>query len=363
LSSTNLIRAVVDADALRHNLRQVRKLAPHSRVMAVIKANAYGHGLVPAAKAFAEADGFAVARLEEGLALRKAGLANRILLLEGIISPEQLQIAAHERFELMVHSFEQLALLDALDATGPRLPVWLKIDSGMNRLGFRLEEFSDAYARLRRNARVEAAPTLATHLASADDRGDGATQRQLDAFTQATAGLPGARSIANSAGVLAWPSSRADWVRPGLMLFGVSPFPSGTGAELGLRPAMTLCTEVIAVKTVRAGESVGYGGTWTATSETRMAVVAAGYGDGYPRSMASGAPVLVNGRRAFVIGRVSMDMITVDVTDLPRVAVGDRVVLWGSDVPVEELATHAGTIAWDLLCGVSQRVELEVTCQ
>ena len=359
MSSTNLIRAVVDADALRHNLRQVRKLAPESRIMAVIKANAYGHGLVPAAKAFAEADGFAVARLEEGLALRQAGLVNRILLLEGIISPEQLQLAAHERFELMVHSFEQLELLDALDGAAPRLPVWLKVDSGMNRLGFRLEEFPDAYARLRGNARVEASPTLVTHLASADDRENSATERQLHAFTQATAGLPGARSIANSAGVLAWPSSRADWVRPGLMLYGVSPFPSGTGAELGLRPAMTLCTDVIAIKTVRAGESVGYGGTWTATRETRMAVVAAGYGDGYPRSMASGAPVLVNGRRAHLIGRVSMDMITVDVTDLPPVNVGDPVELWGADVPVEELAAHAGTIAWDLLCGVSQRVELE----
>ena len=359
MSSTNLIRAIVDADALRHNLREVRKVAPDSRIMAVIKANAYGHGLVPTAQALAESDGFAVARLDEGLALRAAGLTNRILLLEGVITQEQLQLAARERFELMVHSFEQLALLDVLDAADASLPIWLKVDSGMNRLGFRLDEFADAYARLRRNPRVQPAPTLVTHLASADDRDDPATNRQLDAFTQATAGLPGARSIANSAGVLAWPGSRADWVRPGLMLYGVSPFEQGTGAELGLRPAMTLCTEVIAVKGVRAGEGVGYGGTWTAGRDTRMAVVAAGYGDGYPRSMASGAPVLVNGRRAHLIGRVSMDMITVDVTDLPPVNVGDPVELWGADVPVEELAAHAGTIAWDLLCGVSQRVELE----
>lgn len=360
MSSTNLIRAVVDADALRHNLRQVRKLAPESRIMAVIKANAYGHGLVPAAKAFADADGFAVARLEEGLALRAAGLANRILLLEGIITAEQLRLAANERFELMVHSVEQLALLDALDAAGPSLPVWLKIDSGMNRLGFRLDEFAEAYARLRRNPRVQSAPTLVTHLASADDRDDPVTQRQLDAFTRATAGLPGARSIANSAGVLAWPASRADWVRPGLMLYGVSPFEGGTGADIGLRPAMTLTTEVIAVKTVRAGERVGYGGTWTAPRDTRMAVIAAGYGDGYPRSTASGAPLLVAGGRAPLIGRVSMDMITADVTDLPRVVVGDPVVLWGGDVPVEEVAAHAGAIPWDLLCGVRQRVQLEV---
>lgn len=359
MRSTTLIRAVVDAAALRHNLRQVRKAAPDSRVMAVIKANAYGHGLVPAAKAFAEADGFAVARLEEGLALRAAGLANRILLLEGVFSKGQLALAARERFELMVHSFEQLDLLDGLESAHP-VTAWVKVDSGMNRLGFRLEEFAAAYDRLRRNARVQAEPALATHLASADDRRDPKTRVQLEAFANATAGLPGARSIANSAGVLAWPTARADWVRPGLMLYGVSPFASGTGTELGLRPAMTLRTEVIAVKNVRAGESVGYGGTWTAPRDTRMAVIAAGYGDGYPRGLPAGAPLLVGGRRASLVGRVSMDMITADVTDLPAVAVGDPVVLWGGEVPVEEVAAHANTIAWDLLCGVSQRVQLEV---
>lgn len=359
MKSTHLIRAVVDAAALRHNLRQVRKVAPDSRIMAVIKANAYGHGLVPAAKAFAEADGFAVARLEEGVALRAAGLTNRILLLEGVFSPEQLALAARERFELMVHSGQQLDLLDALDGADP-VTAWVKVDSGMNRLGFRLEEFADAYDRLRRNPHVHAEPTLATHLASADDRRDPKTRQQLEAFAAATDGLPGARSIANSAAVLAWPAARADWVRPGLMLYGVSPFPSGTGADLGLRPAMTLRTEVIAVKSVRAGETVGYGGSWTAPRDTRIAVVAAGYGDGYPRRTAPGALVLIGGRRAPLVGRVSMDMITVDVTDLPAVAAGDPVVLWGGEVPVEEVAAHAGAIAWDLLCGVSQRVQLEI---
>jgi alanine racemase len=327
--------------------------------MAVIKANAYGHGLVPAAKALAEADGFAVARLEEGLALRSAGLTNRILLLEGVFSPDQLAIAAREHFELMVHDPEQLQLLEGLSGS-EAVTTWIKVDSGMNRLGFRLEEFAPAYERLRRNPHVHAEPTLVTHLASADDRRDPMTRRQLDAFTAATAGLPGPRSIANSAGVLAWPSARADWVRPGLMLYGASPFPSGTGAELGLRPVMTLRTEVIAVKTVKAGETVGYGGSWTAPRDTRIAVVAAGYGDGYPRNTAAGAPVQVGGRRAPLVGRVSMDMVTVDVTDLPAVAVGDPVVLWGSEIPVEEIAVHAGAIAWDLLCSVSQRVALEV---
>jgi alanine racemase len=331
VQSQSLIRAVVDAAALRHNLHQARRAAPDSRVMAVIKANAYGHGIVPTAKALAEADGFAVARIGEGLALRAAGLTNRILLLEGVFSADQLAAAAQARFELMVHSFQQLELLEAL-AGEAQVTAWIKVDSGMNRLGFRLDEFPAAYERLRRNARVHADPTLVTHLASADDRRDPKTRQQLDAFSAATAGMAGARSIANSAGVLAWPTARADWVRPGLMLYGVSPFPSGTGAELGLRPAMTLRTQVIAVKDVKAGEAVGYGGSWTAARDTRMAVVAAGYGDGYPRGSSTGTPVQI----------------------------GAPVVLWGSEIPVEEVAAHAGAIAWDLLCGVSQRVPLEI---
>lgn len=354
-----LIRAIVDTAALRHNLGVARARAPGARVMAVIKANAYGHGVLPAAMALAEADGFAVARLDEGLALRAAGLTNRVLLLEGVFGAEQLALAAQQRFELMVHSFEQLDMLDAFAGT-ERITAWIKADTGMNRLGFRPEEFATAYARLTRNTRVAPSPTLVTHLASADDRRDARTAGQVAAFREVTAGIAGARSIANSAGLLAWPDTRGDWVRPGLMLYGVSPFPSGTGAEIGLRSAMTLQTAVIAVKTVKPGETVGYGGTWQAARDTRMAVVAAGYGDGYPRNVPSGAPVQVNGRRAPLIGRVSMDMVTVDVTDLPPVAVGDPAVLWGEGVPVEEIAQRAGTIAYELICGVSQRVKHEV---
>jgi alanine racemase len=354
-----LIRAIVDTAALRHNLGRVRGTAPGARVMAVIKANAYGHGLVPAAKALAQTDGFAVARLEEGLALRQAGLTNRILLLEGVFSPEQLASAAQQRFDLMVHSFEQLAMLEVRSGPEP-IAAWIKVDTGMNRLGFRVDQFQDAYRRLRLIKGVAPDPTLVTHLASADDRRDPKTNEQMRSFAAATRGLEGERSIANSAALLAWPDARADWVRPGLMLYGVSPFPSGTGAELGLRPVMTLQSEVIAIKDVRTGETVGYAGAWRAERETRMAVVAAGYGDGYPRSVESGTPVLVNGHRAPLIGRVSMDMITVDVTDLPGVASGDPVVLWGEGVPVEEIARHSGTIPYELICGVSQRVQHEL---
>ena len=355
----SLIRAIVDSAALRHNLARVRTTAPGSGVMAVIKANAYGHGLVPAAKAMAESDGFAVARLEEGLALRRAGLANRILLLEGACGAEQLALAAQQDFDLMVHSVEQIEMLEGR-AGSDVVRAWIKVDTGMNRLGFRVEEFAAAHRRLVGIANVAPDPTLVTHLASADDRRDSKTTTQLQAFGTATAGVPGARSIANSAAILAWPATRADWVRPGLMLYGVSPFPSGTGAELGLRPAMTLQSEVIAVKAVKQGETVGYGGAWRALRNTRMAVVAGGYGDGYPRSTGPGAPVLVNGHHAPLIGRVSMDMVTVDVTDLPVVAIGDPVVLWGEGVPVENVARHAGTIPYELICGVSQRVQLEL---
>lgn len=354
-----LIRAIVDTAALRQNLARVRATAPASRVMAVVKANGYGHSVVPVAKALAEADGFAVARLDEGLALRAAGLVNRILLLEGVFSPDQLAIAVQQRFDLMVHTFEQLQLLEGRAGSEP-LSAWLKVDSGMNRLGFRVEQFAEAYARLTRIVNVTPDPTLVTHLANADDRRDAKTQEQLRTFAAATAGIAGARSIANSAAILAWPDSRADWVRPGLLLYGVSPFPSGIGTELGLRPVMTLQTEVIAVKVVKSGETVGYGGQWRAGRDTRMAVIAAGYGDGYPRSVPSGAPVLVNGRRAPLIGCVSMDMVAADVTDLPAVAPGDPVVLWGDGVPVEEVARHAGTIPYELICGVSQRVQHEL---
>ena len=354
------IRAIVDTAALRHNLARARAMAPASRIMAVVKANGYGHGLVPVARALTPADGFAVARLDEGLALREAGLANHILLLEGVFSPDQLAIAAQQRFDLMVHSVEQLEMLEARLATDT-ISAWIKVDTGMNRLGFRLEQFADAHTRLRRVANVAADPTIVTHLANADDLGDAKTGEQMRAFAAATAGLAGARSIANSAALIAWPDTRSEWVRPGLALYGVSPFPDGTGVGLGLRPAMMLRSEVIAVKDVARGETVGYGGAWRAARPTRMAVVAAGYGDGYPRSVPSGTPVRINDHRAPLIGRVSMDMLTVDVTDLPGVATGDPVVLWGDGVPVEEIARMAGTIPYELICGVSQRVHHEMS--
>jgi alanine racemase len=354
-----LIRAVVDRRALRSNLDVVRRLAPRAGVMAVVKANAYGHGLIPTALALEGVDSFAVARLDEGLALRAAGVQTPIVLLEGVFDASQLEAAARGDFELVVHIPEQLTLLQ--HASGQhRFTTWIKIDTGMNRLGFKPDDFPAAYAALAANAHVGSLRLL-THLASADAPTDPETTDQLRLFDRLTASLGRERSVANSAGIAAWPESHADWVRPGLLLYGVSPIAGLSAADLGLQPAMTLVSTVIAVKRVLAGERVGYGGRWTARRATTLAIVAAGYGDGYPRHMANGTPVLVEGARAGIAGRVSMDMIAIDVTDLPPVRSGAEVILWGKGLPAEEVAPHAETIAYELLCGVSQRVALELT--
>lgn len=323
--------------------------------MAVIKANAYGHGIVAAARALAGADAFAVARIEEAVTLREAGCERRIVLLEGVQDLQELEQAARYELEPFVHHPQQIAMLESWRGAH-RFRAWLKIDSGMGRLGFRPAEAPAAAARLAACAALMQPSNLVTHLADAEHRGGAATRAQLEAFARATAGLPGERSIANSAGLMAWPEARADWVRPGIMLYGISPFADSTGAELGLRPVMTLETRVISVKAVEPGDRIGYGGTFTATRAGRIAVAAAGYGDGYPRSAANGTPVAVNGRHAVIAGRVSMDMLTIDVTDLPDVAVGDGVELWGPAVPVERVAVAAGTIGYELTCRVSRRV-------
>jgi alanine racemase len=351
-----MVSATVDSAALRHNLNVVRQWAPKSRVMAVIKANAYGHGLVAVARALESADAFAVARVDEGLTLRLAGINAPTVLLEGVFDREQLDAAAGAGFELVVHTPEQIELL-RMAAPGTRFKVWLKLDSGMNRLGFKGTAFGAAHAALSALGTVQSPVNLFTHLASADLPELPNTSEQLALFAAATGSFPGERSLENSAAMLSFPEAQGDWVRPGLLLYGVSPFAGSIGADYGLRPAMTLHSHVIAVKDLAPGEQVGYGGAWTAGRPTRLAVAAVGYGDGYPRSLGSGAPVLVNSERAGLAGRVSMDMIGIDVTDLHRPpALGDPVVLWGEGLPVEEIAVWADTIPYELLCGISQRV-------
>jgi alanine racemase len=351
-----MVSATIDSNALRHNLNVVRQWAPKARVMAVIKANAYGHGLVAVARALESADAFAVARVDEGLTLRAAGITTPTVLLEGVFDREQLDAAAAAGFQLVVHVPEQIELLRNA-AAGTSFKVWLKLDSGMNRLGFKGEAFGAAHSALSALGAVQAPVNLFTHLASADAPDDSTTADQLARFDAATRFLPGERSIANSAGMLSFSEAQADWVRPGLLLYGVSPIEGAIGADYGLKPVMTLQAQVIALKDLAVGERVGYGGRWTASRPTRLAVAAVGYGDGYPRSLGTGAPVLVNGERASLAGRVSMDMIGIDVTDLRSApALGDPVVLWGEGLPVEEIAVWADTIPYELLCGISQRV-------
>lgn len=348
-------RVTIDLGALRHNLERARHAAPGRRVMAAIKANGYGHGLVRAAGALASADALGVACLAEALELREAGVSGRIVLLEGFFHAEEIPLIAAHGLDTVVHHPEQLRALE-LTPTDRPLQVWLKLDTGMHRLGFPPERLREHHQRLHDSrARTELVGFM-THLAEADDRASDATARQVSLFETTLAGLPGERAIANSAGVLGWPQTHADWVRPGIMLYGVSPFIGGSGGEEGLRPAMTLESQLIAVNHLRRGERIGYGGTWTCPEDMPVGVVSIGYGDGYPRHARNGTPVLVNGRRARLVGRVSMDMLTVDLRDQPDARVGDPVVLWGRGLPAEEIAQCAETIAYELLCGVTRRV-------
>ncbi|MGH8255495.1 MAG: alanine racemase [Steroidobacteraceae bacterium] len=356
---SRLICARIDSGALRSNLQVVRARAPGCRVMAVVKANAYGHGLVASALALAEADAFAVARLEEAMALRAAGVRGRIVLLEGVVSAAQLAEAEPLRLDLVVHQEQQIALLEEY-CGARRLCLWLKVDTGMNRLGFRPERFHAAWERLTRLTAPPLQLRVMTHLACADEPDASYTAEQLARLAPLMAGLSAEVSIANSAAILTQPATHAQWVRPGLALYGISPFTGRRGSDFGLRPVMTLESTVIAVRDVPAGERVGYGAAWQAERRSRVAIIAAGYGDGLLRSLGSGASVLIGARRAPLAGRVSMDMIAADVTELPEVAVGDRVELWGNRLAVEETAAAAGTIAYELLCAVSQRVPVEL---
>ncbi|GAA5215780.1 alanine racemase [Corallincola platygyrae] len=346
--------AVIDLAALRHNLARVRDYAPESQVLAVIKANGYGHGALAVAEALSTADAFAVARLEEALKLRKGGIEHPILLLEGVFDPGELGVAAAHGCEIGVHSMSQLEALERAHLHSP-VTVWLKIDSGMHRLGVAPEQAAEFYQRLQKTPSVKNV-VLMTHFASADEPETGQTEAQLALFNQCTqTWQKDLRSLANSAAIIENPEAQKDWVRPGVMLYGASPFADKDAHELGLKPAMTLKTRVIAVRDLKAGGSVGYGATWQATEDTRLVVVAMGYGDGYPRHAPSGTPVMINGKRYPIVGRVSMDMITVDIGDAD-IKEGDQVILWGDNPTVDEIAMLCGTIGYELLCNITTRV-------
>ena len=349
--------ATIHLGALRHNLARIKAMAAPAKVMAVVKADAYGHGLERVARALgAEAECFAVAALGDGLRLRAAGHRQRIVVLSG---PDQHgDIAEMQRLglEAAIHHEAQLAWLSEASARRGRLRVWLKVDSGMHRLGFAPERAVEVHARLAAMPGIDPDIGLLTHFSESEAFDGAATRAQIERFDAATRGLAGPRSLSNSAAVLGWPAARADWVRSGGLLYGLSVVEGQNGADFGFRPAMTLATRLIAINPVRKGERIGYNGTWTCPQDMPVGVAAVGYGDGYPRSAVAGTPVLVEGRRVPLIGRVSMDLVTLDLRETPQAKVGDRVTLWGEGLPVETVAAHAGTISYDLTCGMTRRV-------
>jgi alanine racemase len=351
------IRARIDSAALRHNLGEARRRAPRSRIWAVVKANAYGHGLARAARALSAADGLALIELDAALELRRAGERRPILLLQGFFSPEELESIAAHGLTTVVHDAEQLAMLEK-SRLPKKIAVVAKLNSGMNRLGFAPEDLRGVLGRLRDCPGVGEI-ALMTHFADAD--GKGGVRWQLERFEAATAGVDLPKSLANSAALLRYPESHKDWVRPGIMLYGCSPFPDESAAALGLKPAMTLESELIAVRDLRSGDSVGYGRTYTAGGPMRIGIVACGYADGYPRHAPTGTPVLVGGKRARTVGRVAMDMLFADLTGIAEAAVGSPVILWGEGLSADEVAASAGTVSYELLCALSARVPVSET--
>jgi alanine racemase len=348
-------QASIDHAALRHNLSLARQAAPDSRIWAVIKADGYGHGLFRVAGALQEADGFAVARLDEALALRQQGEVKPLLVLSACINRSEFEQALEADIQVVVHHRDQLDALGTISPSDQRLSVWLKLDSGMHRLGFAPSELIETLDRLKDLA-VVGEINLMSHLANGDDPQDPLTSVQCEQLLQFDPALFNARSMANSAGVLANPATHLDWNRPGIMLYGASPLLDTTAEQFGLQPVMTLSSRVIALKSCLAGDPIGYGGTYVCPEAMPVAVIGIGYGDGYPRHAPNGTPVLVNGIRLPLVGRVSMDMLCIDARELSAIQVGDEAVLWGRGLPVEEIARAAGTIAYELLCGVKQRV-------
>ena len=352
------IRATIDLPAFRHNYLRAKSLAPAAKAWTVIKANAYGHGLVRCAQAVADvADGYAMLDFAEAATLREAGFKQPLLMLEGAFDSADTRMAGALGLSLAVHDASQIRMLETETLAQP-VDVFLKLNTGMNRLGFAPEQAGVLSARLKALRNV-ASVTLMTHFARADD--DTGIAVQLARFDAAAAGLGLPHSIANSAALLRFPEAARDGVRPGIMLYGGSPMPDlKSAASLDLRPAMRLESRVIAVQQIAAGEAVGYGARFVADKPTRVGIVACGYADGYPRHALTGTPILIDGRRTRTLGRVSMDMLACDLTDLPSASVGSEVVLWGRDLPADEVAAAAGTISYELFCALANRVPVSV---
>jgi alanine racemase len=348
-------RAVIDLQALRHNYQLAQSLAPESKTIPMVKANAYGHGAIKVSQALADiAPAFGVACIEEALELRDAGIKQPVLLLEGAFDAAELKLAATKGFWVMIENHQQKEAIINADLAVP-LTVWLGVDTGMHRLGFLPGDIAEVYKTLNSSRNISQPIVFTSHFACADDLKNKATLKQIDAF-KACAPVTALQSLANSAAILAWPKAQREWQRPGYMLYGNSPFAVPQENADQLKPVMSFESAVISLRTIAAGESVGYTANWTAERDSTIATVTVGYGDGYPRNATNGTPVLINGVRCPLVGRVSMDMITVDVTDLREVAIGDKALLWGPELPVNEVASHCDTIGYELLTRMPGRV-------
>ena len=350
---TRPVCARLDLHALKNNLAVVRRAAPGSRVWSVVKANAYGHGIERVWNALGATDGFAMLNLEEAILLRERGWKGPILMLEGFFHADDLPLYDQYRLTTSVHSNWQLKAIQNARLRAP-LDIYLKVNSGMNRLGFTPDRVHSVWQQLRGMANV-GDMTLMSHFADADSpQGIGEAMRRIE---QAAEGLDCPRSLSNSAAALWHPEAHFDWVRPGIVLYGASP--SGQWQDVansGLKPVMTLCSEIIAVQNLKPGESVGYGSTYRASGSQRIGIVACGYADGYPRIAPSGTPVLVDGIRTATVGRVSMDMLTVDLTPCPQAGIGTPVELWGKEIKIDDVASASGTVGYELMCAVAPRV-------
>ena len=349
------VEALIDLEALSHNFAVIRTLiGPRTGIMPMIKANAYGHGLVNVAAHLGEAVSFGVACLGEASTLRNLGVRKPIMVMSGFCDTHELSAFEELKLTAVIHNEDQIRQLELAKHTEP-LAVWLKIDTGMHRLGVNPEQFKSAYQRLLNCDHVQKPFGLMTHLACADSNEE-FSREQIALFNKLTAGLSNPKSITNSAGIFICKDAYHELVRPGIMLYGISPFASQTGSELGLKPVMTLRSRLLVCKSIKRGAQVGYGATFTAERDLLMGIVAIGYGDGYPRHIAPGTPVLVHGVECPIIGRVSMDMIAIDLTGVDNPQMGDPVILWGPQLPVERIAKAAGTIAYELCCQLTGRV-------
>jgi len=351
-------RVEINLSALKKNLSQVKAFAPKSKILAIIKANGYGHGIARVAQELSSADGFGVASIDEGIKLRQNGFLHPILLLEGVFSERELELVFHHRLEMVVHSFYQLEYIESFipNLKHTQFTIWIKIDTGMNRLGFSPDDMAELINRLS-DLNIKLGKLIyinwLSHFSSAESS-PSFTNKQIKEFQELTKDVGGEKSLANSAGITLFPESHLDWVRPGIMLYGAESYKNHLPKT---NPVMSFYSKVISLKWIEKGDKVGYDHTWIADRKTLLAVVAVGYGDGYPRHAKNGTPVLIDGEIVPLVGRVSMDIITVDVTDIEKtVCIGSDVTLWGKGLAVDKVASFAGTISYELLCGITERV-------